>query len=154
MRRQEHRIRLNWIAECYPRRLPAGWCGLVVETGLEPVLSRLSGVCVNHLRYSTIWSWRRESNPQPAAYKAAALPVELLQHKKQLLPYFYRIASRAVSQYVQGIATPYCSCSHSSTNNSHRPSEWIRWVLGVVHETWTRTKSLEGSYATNYTSTT
>ena len=26
------------------------------------------------------WSWRRESNPQPADYKSAALPIELHQH--------------------------------------------------------------------------
>ena len=29
-----------------------------------------------------IWSWRLESNPQPADYKSAALPVELRQHIK------------------------------------------------------------------------
>ena len=27
-----------------------------------------------------LWSWRLESNPQPADYKSAALPVELRQH--------------------------------------------------------------------------
>ena len=27
------------------------------------------------------WSWRLESNPQPADYKSAALPVELRQHE-------------------------------------------------------------------------
>ena len=27
-----------------------------------------------------IWSWRLESNPQPADYKSAALPIELRQH--------------------------------------------------------------------------
>ena len=27
------------------------------------------------------WSWRWDSNPQPADYKSAALPIELLQHK-------------------------------------------------------------------------
>ena len=27
----------------------------------------------------TLWSWRRESNPQPADYKSAALPIELRQ---------------------------------------------------------------------------
>ena len=30
-------------------------------------------------RHSKIWSWRWESNPQPADYKSAALPVELHQ---------------------------------------------------------------------------
>jgi hypothetical protein len=27
-----------------------------------------------------IWSWRWDSNPQPADYKSAALPIELRQH--------------------------------------------------------------------------
>ena len=27
-----------------------------------------------------LWSYREDSNPQPAAYKAAALPDELRQH--------------------------------------------------------------------------
>ena len=27
------------------------------------------------------WSWRWDSNPQPADYKSAALPIELCQHK-------------------------------------------------------------------------
>ena len=31
-------------------------------------------------RWTGIWSWRLESNPQPADYKSAALPVELRQH--------------------------------------------------------------------------
>ena len=29
------------------------------------------------------WSWRLESNPQPADYKSAALPIELRQHARQ-----------------------------------------------------------------------
>ena len=32
-------------------------------------------------RHSKIWSWRWESNPQPADYKSAALPVELRQQQ-------------------------------------------------------------------------
>ena len=32
---------------------------------------------------SVLWSWRLESNPQPADYKSAALPVELHQRKNQ-----------------------------------------------------------------------
>ena len=27
------------------------------------------------------WSWRWDSNPQPADYKSAALPIELRQHE-------------------------------------------------------------------------
>ena len=35
-----------------------------------------------------IWSWRLESNPQPADYKSAALPIELRQHYpiKKMVP--------------------------------------------------------------------
>ena len=30
--------------------------------------------------FSFLWSWRWDSNPQPADYKSAALPIELHQH--------------------------------------------------------------------------
>ena len=30
------------------------------------------------------WSWREESNLQPAVYKTAALPIELRQHAKEI----------------------------------------------------------------------
>ena len=31
-----------------------------------------------------LWSWRLESNPQPADYKSAALPIELRQHLRHI----------------------------------------------------------------------
>ena len=31
--------------------------------------------------HAMYWSWRWDSNPQPADYKSAALPIELCQHK-------------------------------------------------------------------------
>ena len=31
--------------------------------------------------YPREWSWRWDSNPQPADYKSAALPIELRQHE-------------------------------------------------------------------------
>ena len=31
-------------------------------------------------KYTLVWSWRQESNLQPADYKSAALPIELRQH--------------------------------------------------------------------------
>ena len=34
------------------------------------------------LTRSVVWSWREESNLQPAVYKTAALPIELRQLKK------------------------------------------------------------------------
>ena len=32
----------------------------------------------------SLWSWRWDSNPQPADYKSAALPIELRQHEALL----------------------------------------------------------------------
>ena len=32
-------------------------------------------LCAHHTRTRKYWSWRRESNPQPADYKSAALPL-------------------------------------------------------------------------------
>jgi hypothetical protein len=36
---------------------------------------------------SAVWSWREESNLQPAVYKTAALPIELRQHSMILRSY-------------------------------------------------------------------
>ena len=35
---------------------------------------------------SVYWSWRLESNPQPADYKSAALPIELHQQYELMVP--------------------------------------------------------------------
>ena len=35
------------------------------------------------------WSWQWDSNPQPADYKSAALPIELCQHKVNAEYNFY-----------------------------------------------------------------
>ena len=35
------------------------------------------------------WSWQWDSNPQPADYKSAALPIELCQHKANAEYNFY-----------------------------------------------------------------
>ena len=73
---------------------------MVVRRGFEPRKSEtadLQSALVGHLSISPqklsiktgqtlkklskfIWSWQRDSNPRPAAYKAAALPTELRQH--------------------------------------------------------------------------
>ena len=61
---------------------------LVVEReGFEPSKAEpadLQSAPFNHSgtspRYNIeFWSWREESNPQPADYKSAALPIELRQ---------------------------------------------------------------------------
>ena len=57
------------------------------------------------------WSWQWDSNPQPADYKSAALPIELRQHDKET-------PARAGASLVRGAlyGSPYtvsttCSCS-------------------------------------------
>ena len=61
-------------------------CFFVVERGgFEPPkvkTDRFTVCCHWPLGNLSIWSWRLESNPQPADYKSAALPVELRQHIK------------------------------------------------------------------------
>ena len=49
-------------------------------TGIEPTTSPLPRVCSTpELRWlSKNWSGRRDSNPRPSAWKADALPTELL----------------------------------------------------------------------------
>ena len=55
-------------------------------SGLEPLTSSLPRKCSNHLSYMgesvmgqvTLWSGRRDSNPQQPAWKADTLPIELL----------------------------------------------------------------------------
>ena len=58
---------------------------LVGRGGFEPPkvkTDRFTVCCHWPLGNLPIWSWRLESNPQPADYKSAALPVELRQHIK------------------------------------------------------------------------
>lgn len=48
--------------------------------GVEPRRSRVKACRVYRFRHTpTRWSWQRDSNPQPAVYKTAALPVEPYQ---------------------------------------------------------------------------
>ena len=44
------------------------------------------------IEYLIFLSRRGESNPRPADYKSAALPTELLRHKKQELSLFFGMA--------------------------------------------------------------
>lgn len=45
-------------------------------------------------RASLVWSWREESNLQPAVYKTAALPIELRQQPNDLKELqFYRLSA-------------------------------------------------------------
>lgn len=49
----------------------------------EPQRKRLRLMRLRHTR-SAVWSWREESNLQPAVYKTAALPIELRQHANEI----------------------------------------------------------------------
>ena len=56
---------------------------LVGEAGFGPAKSKttdLQSAPFGRSGTSPLWSWRMESNPQPADYKSAALPIELRQH--------------------------------------------------------------------------
>ena len=63
---------------------------MVVGDGFEPSKSyddRFTVCSLWPLGNPTTWSWRWDSNPQPADYKSAALPVELRQHDGDTLLY-------------------------------------------------------------------
>ena len=51
------------------------YCCYVVRGGIPPVAR---------------WSWRQESNPRPADYKSAALPIELRQHRRRYIQHDQR----------------------------------------------------------------
>ena len=51
----------------------------------------------------TLWSWWGESNPQPADYKSAALPIELHQH---LYKWCLRVESNHRHRDFQSLALP------------------------------------------------
>ena len=56
---------------------------LVGEGGFEPPkrdATDLQSAPFGHSGTLPFWSWRTESNHQPADYKSAALPIELRQH--------------------------------------------------------------------------
>ena len=63
------------------------WAGLVGRAGFEP--TKLAHLVYSQAPLSTWvsppapWSRRWDSNPQPAVYKTAALPVELRRHSRQ-----------------------------------------------------------------------
>ena len=51
------------------------------------------------------WSWREESNLQPAVYKTAALPIELRQQLNDIEELqFYRLS--AMGSSVPGVFSP------------------------------------------------
>ena len=55
----------------------------VLEVRLTPRLRMpcIRSILLCRLIYFSRWSWRWDSNPQPADYKSAALPIELRQRK-------------------------------------------------------------------------
>ena len=78
----------------------------------EPLLAHLSDS----------WSWRWDSNPQPADYKSAALPVELRQRGDGRL---WTIRSRCtVSNRPRGTIPPGGEIGQESAVNSRRRSSY------------------------------
>ena len=68
-----------------PEPLPHKFIKLVEGDGFEPSkaqLTDLQSAPFGHSGIPRYWSWWRESNPQPADYKSAALP---LSHTSKLL---------------------------------------------------------------------
>ncbi len=53
-------------------------------TDLQSVPFGRSGIPPGRIDIPIMWSWRWDSNPQPADYKSAALPIELRQRVSQL----------------------------------------------------------------------
>ena len=51
-----------------------------LTTDLQSVPFGRSGIPPDDEAVVSMWSWRWDSNPQPADYKSAALPIELRQH--------------------------------------------------------------------------
>ena len=61
-----------------PEPLPHNYIKLVEGDGFEPSkaqLTDLQSAPFGHSGIPRYWSWWRESNPQPADYKSAALPL-------------------------------------------------------------------------------
>ena len=50
-------------------------------TDLQSVPFGRSGIPPGRIVFRVTWSWRWDSNPQPADYKSAALPIELRQRE-------------------------------------------------------------------------
>ena len=95
-------IRIKWSGRRDSNSRPSPWQGdalplshfrtLVEGDGFEPSkaqLTDLQSAPFGHsgIPRSLLWSWRRESNPQPADYKSAALP---LSHASMLFGGRYR----------------------------------------------------------------
>ena len=84
-----YHIRIKWSGRRDSNSRPSPWQGdalplshfRVIGGGrwIRTIESSANGFTVRPLwplgKPSIIWSWRRESNPQPADYKSAALPL-------------------------------------------------------------------------------
>ena len=98
-----------------------------------------------HMKLSLVWSRWLDSNPQPADYKSAALPIELHQHKKCgasgwnrtadiriFSPPLYQLSYRGIcSVFQQSIKKKW----RPKTGSNRRPPAWqagalTNWATG------------------------
>ena len=117
LKRDDMPLLLQWIKKI--RQVETCRIFLVGRGGFEPPkvkTDRFTVCCHWPLGNLPIWSWRLESNPQPADYKSAALPVELRQHIKLngasgrnrttdtgiFSPLLYRLSYRGIKKWRPG----------------------------------------------------
>ena len=87
------------------------------------------------------WSWRWDSNPQPADYKSAALPVELRQQGTPIKLFFLTHSLPAVNKKCRAFTTNYkaLKLDRQPTNLDPTSPQTIVDQPGVVFDTQYRT---------------
>ena len=68
---------------------------------LSPLATRAPAHLFRTNRYTIakIWSWQWDSNPQPADYKSAALPIELRQHGLTTMSFCQLLATKRIHNF-------------------------------------------------------
>jgi integrase-like protein len=80
VQRQLGHSSITLTVDTYGKWLPMGNKAAVDRLDALPVVASGSKVVANEGgEVAKLWSWREESNLQPAVYKTAALPIELRQ---------------------------------------------------------------------------
>gem|GEM_PF-597349 len=128
--------------ELFPLRFHTWWRG--EDSNLRrlsrQIYSLLPLATREPLRASSAWSWRWDSNPQPADYKSAALPIELRQpssksgHSNNIVtkkqPFFASASDEkmqprarevaSLEMYLQGVTHQQIG----SRDSARKPSPW------------------------------